>query len=85
MKTCNENTCIRPVFSNGYCRYHQGKRTDEKYLSRTMKKEKVKKKEESIARLMAKAQMVFNAYIRQRDSQDGYFTCISCGRTQPTR
>lgn len=37
----------------------------------------------TIPKLTAKAQKVFNAYIRNRDSQDGYFTCISCGRTLP--
>ena len=38
----------------------------------------------TIPKLTAKAQKVFNAYIRKRDSQDGYFTCISCGRTLTT-
>jgi hypothetical protein len=38
----------------------------------------------TIPKLTAKAQKVFNAYIRQRDSQDGYFTCISCGQVKDT-
>lgn len=38
----------------------------------------------TIPKLTAKAQKIFNAYIRKRDSEDGYFTCISCGRTLPT-
>ena len=38
----------------------------------------------TIPKLTAKAQKIFNAYIRQRDSQDGYFTCISCGQTKDT-
>ena len=38
----------------------------------------------TIPKLAAKAQKVFNKYIRERDSQDGYFTCISCGRTLTT-
>lgn len=38
----------------------------------------------TIPKLTAKAQKVFNAYIRERDSEDGYFTCISCGRTMTT-
>lgn len=37
----------------------------------------------TIPKLTAKAQKVFNTYIRQRDSIDGYFTCISCGQTLP--
>lgn len=37
----------------------------------------------TIPKLTAKAQKVFNLYIRKRDSQDGYFTCISCGETKP--
>lgn len=41
-------------------------------------------KTQSIPSLTAKAQKVFNAWIRQRDSQDGYFTCISCGQTKST-
>jgi 5-methylcytosine-specific restriction endonuclease McrA len=38
----------------------------------------------TIPKLTAKAQKVFNGYIRKRDSQDGYFICISCGRTLTT-
>ena len=38
----------------------------------------------TISKLTAKAQKVFNAYIRKRDSEDGYFTCISCGQTKTT-
>lgn len=36
----------------------------------------------TIPKLTAKAQKVFNAYIRRRDSQNGYFTCISCLETK---
>jgi hypothetical protein len=35
-----------------------------------------------IPKLIAKTQQVFNRYIRHRDSQDGYFTCISCGQVK---
>ena len=38
----------------------------------------------TIPKLTAKAQKVFNTYIRQRDSIDGYFTCISCGQIKTT-
>ena len=34
---------------------------------------------QTIPKLTAKAQKVFNSYTRKRDSQNGYFTCISCG------
>ena len=37
----------------------------------------------TLPRLTEKAQKVFNAYIRQRDSKDGHFTCISCFKTLP--
>ena len=37
----------------------------------------------TIPKLTAKAQKVFNAFIRRRDSENGYFTCISCGKTLP--
>lgn len=30
-----------------------------------------------------KAQKIFNKWIRQRDSKDGYFICISCGCLKP--
>jgi hypothetical protein len=36
----------------------------------------------TIPKLTAKAQQVFNRYIRTRDSQDGYFTCIACGQVK---
>lgn len=39
---------------------------------------------ETIPKLTAKAQRIFNAYIRERDSRNGYFTCISCFRSMPT-
>ena len=38
----------------------------------------------TIPKLTAKAQKIFNAYIRQRDSDNGYFNCISCGQTKTT-
>lgn len=38
----------------------------------------------TIPKLTAKAQTIFNRYIRQRDSEDGYFTCISCGQIKDT-
>lgn len=44
---------------------------------------KKKSKVVSLPSLTAKAQKVFNAYIRQRDSKEGYFTCISCFKTLP--
>jgi len=37
----------------------------------------------TLPKLLAKAQKVFNAWIRYRDSKEGYFTCISCFRTLP--
>ena len=44
---------------------------------------KKKKKLPSISSLKKKAEEVFNRYIRKRDSEDGYFTCISSGKTLP--
>ena len=41
------------------------------------------KKAQTLPKLTEKAQKVFNAFIRQRDSKDGYFTCISCFKTLP--
>lgn len=33
--------------------------------------------------LIAKADRVFSEYVRKRDSKNGYFVCISCGRILP--
>lgn len=33
--------------------------------------------------LKAKADRVFSEYVRKRDSKNGYFVCISCGRILP--
>ena len=42
---------------------------------------KKKSKAITLPKLTEKAQKVFNAWIRERDSKDGYFTCISCFKT----
>ncbi len=52
--------------------------------SRTKKKPLQKKavnKLKPLPKLIKDAQQVFNKYIRTRDSEDGWFTCISCGQT----
>ena len=38
MKQCNEECCCNPVWSNLKCKYHQHKRTDDKYLNKTTPK-----------------------------------------------
>ena len=35
----------------------------------------------TLSKMLDKTQRIFNAYIRQRDSVDGYFVCISCQRS----
>ncbi len=47
-------------------------------MAKKVKKKKAKKL------TVKKAEEVFNRWIRNRDSEDGYFTCISCSRTLPT-
>lgn len=42
------------------------------------------KKTVTLPKLKKKAQEVFNKYIRLRDSEDGYFKCISCSEVKPT-
>lgn len=37
-------------------------------------------KKKSITKLKKELDMVFNAFIRKRDSKNGYFTCISSGK-----
>jgi hypothetical protein len=41
---------------------------------------KKRKKLQTIGKLKKKVQILFNAFIRQRDSKDGFFRCISCGQ-----
>ena len=50
-------------------------------MGRVFKRVVKKKKAKKIS--VGKAQEVFNRYIRKRDSEDGFFDCISCGRTLP--
>lgn len=35
----------------------------------------------TLSKMLDKTQRIFNTYIRQRDSLDGYFVCISCKRS----
>jgi hypothetical protein len=42
MKICLFENCGNPVFSHGFCTYHQNKRTDEKYLKKKQPKTYVK-------------------------------------------
>lgn len=51
--------------------------------SDTCRRVKEKKKLKSVAQLLGKLQKVFNAWIRERDSNDGYFQCISCSKILP--
>lgn len=46
---------------------------------------KKKKKLKSLSSLTKEAQVVFNAYIRKRDSEGDWFRCISCGQTLPIK
>ena len=41
------------------------------------------KKQKSLGKLKQDAQKIFNAWVRRRDSEDGFFTCISSGETLP--
>jgi hypothetical protein len=41
------------------------------------------KRAPTVASLTKKAQVVFNRYIRERDSSNGYFVCIACGSEHP--
>jgi hypothetical protein len=55
MKACLHSGCIYPVFSHGYCKFHQGKRQDEKYkesrkslVQKHMEKMKKEKKDDVV-------------------------------------
>lgn len=41
------------------------------------------KKPKTLARLKKDLDILFARFIRERDSKDGYFTCIACGKTKP--
>lgn len=41
------------------------------------------KQKRSLAKLKKELDILFAKFIRQRDSKDGFFTCISSGRTLP--
>ena len=43
-----------------------------------------KYKDKKLSQLVKIAQKHFNAYVRSRDSFDGYFRCISCNEIKPT-
>jgi len=38
-------------------------------------------KKKTLPKLKSELQTVFNKFIRERDSEDGWFTCIACGKT----
>lgn len=42
-----------------------------------------KKRPKTLAQLKKELTKVFNTFIRQRDSKDGYFTCICCDKPLP--
>jgi hypothetical protein len=44
------------------------------------KKREKKKKLKSLGKLKQDAQILVNAFVRTRDSKDGFFQCISCGK-----
>lgn len=66
--------------------FHYQKRQQGRAKKRELLKiSKPKKKlEKSIPKLIKEAQDAVNAFIRKRDSKDGYFTCISCNEVKPT-
>lgn len=46
-------------------------------------KTKTKKKLTPVPVLLKKAEKIMNAFVRRRDSEEGFFTCISCAKTLP--
>ena len=42
-----------------------------------------KKKKKTVAKLKQELQKIFNKYIRLRDLDGYYFTCLACGETKP--
>jgi len=61
-KECLKEGCDNPVFSNGYCRYDQHLRTDDKWL-RALEKKKLKGRDKQTARAVKR-----NSYIIPKQS-----------------
>jgi hypothetical protein len=52
-------------------------------LSKKKPKKKVKKKSRKLSLYQKDADEVFNRWIRERDREDEFFTCISCQEVKP--
>ena len=93
-KQCNKEGCNNPVFSHGYCKLHQHKRTDKKAIeSREKLKNKKKgyntqkpKKRPRINPVSKKRQRQNNLYVIGRNEfikekkKAGEYFCMFCGK-----
>lgn len=75
-------------FADPFC-YQKYKKTmhEEKQANKVDSKAKAIRKsnnEQSVPELLKLATIVFNRFIRERDSKDGYFKCISCSKVKTT-
>lgn len=83
MKTCQANNCTNPVFSKGFCRKHQWRRTDEGYLKQKKYRERAKKNKIAPVSDKMEAERVY--YKKQAwqfwddEKAKGRVICIFCG------
>lgn len=66
MRTCNYDGCEYPVFGGGFCKYHQGYRTDKKNKSKVFRKSEPLK-------------LYIDACKNVDKSPDGRY-CVFCGK-----
>ena len=81
-KLCKHEGCTNPIFSNGYCSWHQSDRTDKKYLKSILNKYhkgKIKIKPRSDKR--AKQEQEYREMkveLEQELKEKGEWRCIFC-------
>lgn len=79
-KACKHSGCVYPIFSNGFCKFHQHERKDEKYLNsrksiseRHIEKMKAKNKENGVVIVVDEKDGWFN---NRRNEMVG--CCLFC-------
>ena len=86
VKICKLNFCVSSAFvGSDYCKRHTRKKKDgwdeREMFKLDNPKKRVPLKYKSIPELIAAAIRKFHPFIRERDRDGDYFTCISCSKT----
>lgn len=84
-KKCKVSKCNYPVFSEGYCKYHQYMRTDEKakkqrenYYNKKRNAKKIKPQSEKRKKMDVIYHYTKEEFIEQKKEENEYY-CIFCG------